>query len=246
MSPDLNCHTDFSRILPVGFFPPEVAPELFMTVATTDLSDAVALNVRVPPVRRGTRAISKGSPCWRSRSPRTQAIASCRADVFAITRGCHRVSNFAWYRRWGQETVWIPAVTATPERVAGLDMDQSVVRMRPTVDGRCPHQYPQSCPHCDISCSRQITATTRTTMSTGSSQHVPHEFVDIDVDMTEEKKSNAVLPQDGQGLRSRGGHVRPPGLEGPDSFRDTMDMAGPLGPAWMRRCLSPDQVGEPC
>jgi hypothetical protein len=74
--------------------------------------------------------------------------------------------------------------------------------------------------------------------------HVHHEFVDIVVDIVDEKKIDLRLPQDGQGLRSRGGHVWPPGLEGPDTFTDTMDVTGPLGPAWKRLCLSPQPGGS--
>jgi hypothetical protein len=44
------------------------------------------------------------------------------------------------------------------------------------------------------------------------------------------KRIDLHLTQDGQGLRSRGGHVWPPGLEGPDTFKDTLDVAGPSGP----------------
>ena len=59
------------------------------------------------------------------------------------------------------------------------------------------------------------------------------------------KKSTFVVPEDGQGLRSRGVHEWPPCLEGPDTFTDTMDVAGPLGSAWMRLCLFPDRVRRP-
>lgn len=42
----------------------------------------------------------------------------------------------------------------------------------------------------------------------------------------------------GQGRRSRGAHVWAPCLEGPGpSQEDTMDVAGPSGPAWMRLVL---------
>ena len=61
--------------------------------------------------------------------------------------------------------------------------------------------------------------------------------MDIVVDITGEERSRPVSDQGCQGLRSRGGHVWPPCLEGPDRFMDTMDVAGPLGPAWMRLCL---------
>lgn len=47
-----------------------------------------------------------------------------------------------------------------------------------------------------------------------------------------------MIREDGQGLRSRVGQLWPPGLEGPDHFTDTMDVAGPLGPAWTRRTRS--------
>jgi hypothetical protein len=47
------------------------------------------------------------------------------------------------------------------------------------------------------------------------------------------------LPQGGQGRRSRGGHVWPPDLDGPVTFTDTMDEAGPLRPAWKRLCPCP-------
>ena len=63
-------------------------------------------------------------------------------------------------------------------------------------------------------------------------------FVDIVVDISQEQTIGRVSNQDGQRLRSRGGHVWPPHLEGPDRFVDTMDVAGPSGPAWMRRCRS--------
>ena len=77
-----------------------------------------------------------------------------------------------------------------------------------------------------------------------SSQRVPREFVDIVVDIPGEKKSTLVSGQCCQGLRSRGGHVWPPCLEGADCFMDTMDVVGPLGPAWMRLCLSPPQMDQ--
>ena len=58
------------------------------------------------------------------------------------------------------------------------------------------------------------------------------------------KKRPSGLPQGGQGRRSRGGHVWPPGLDGPGTFTDTMDEAGPLGPAWKRLCHSPRPGGS--
>ena len=58
------------------------------------------------------------------------------------------------------------------------------------------------------------------------------------------KRTPKGLPQGGQGRRSRGGHVWPPGLDGPGTFTDTMDEAGPLGPAWKRLCHSPHPVGR--
>jgi hypothetical protein len=64
------------------------------------------------------------------------------------------------------------------------------------------------------------------------------------VDIAGEKKLTPVSGQGCQGLRSRGGHVWPPCLEGPDRFTDTMDVAGPLGPAWMRLCLTPRSMDQ--
>jgi hypothetical protein len=38
--------------------------------------------------------------------------------------------------------------------------------------------------------------------------------------------------------------VWPPCLDGPDTFADTMDEAGPPGPVWKRLCLPPDRVDQ--
>ena len=59
------------------------------------------------------------------------------------------------------------------------------------------------------------------------------------MDITSEKEAPHGLPQGGQGRSSRGGHVWPPDLDGPVTFTDTMDEAGPLGPAWKRLCPCP-------
>ena len=61
--------------------------------------------------------------------------------------------------------------------------------------------------------------------------------------------------QSSQGRRSRGGHVCPPALTVRTRPTDTMDWAGPPGPAWKRLCislrpcgstrLSPQRTGDP-
>jgi hypothetical protein len=61
------------------------------------------------------------------------------------------------------------------------------------------------------------------------------------VDITSEKETPHGLPQDGQGRRSRGGHVWPPCLDGPDTFTDTMDEAGPLGRPGSASVFPPDR-----
>jgi len=69
--------------------------------------------------------------------------------------------------------------------------------------------------------------------------------VDIVVDIVDEKKSISNFPRTVKACaEGRGGHMWPPGLEGPDTFTDTMDVAGPLGPAWKRLCLSPQPGGQ--
>ena len=95
--------------------------------------------------------------------------------------------------------------------------------------------------------SRAPTRQTQTTTIHARSQvDVPVATrVDIRVDIGT-RNSRTHDDRGGQGRRSRGAHAWAPCLEGPGRSRmDTMDEAGPSGPAWMRLVLVPRSTRHP-
>ena len=135
-------------------------------------------------------------------------------------------------------------VAATPVRVAGLDMGVSVVRMRTLWTADVPTNVPN-----DVHKQRFLVPAISSLRRPYASQQCRSQprHVSVWTSLWTSPAKKEIDPSDregGQGLRSRGGHVWPPCLDGPDTFTDTMDEAGPPGPAWKRLCLSPDRVGQ--